>query len=110
MLLRFRRRILQDPYAEDDYRTELDDITRDPRDPAYLQTAYEVRAYMTDEQKIAVAEVKAAHTTAAPQSTPRRRPPEPRATGTAPRLNLPTLIQPSSPLLPTLPSTTGAAS
>ena len=67
MVIRFRRRLLQDLIAADE--EMRDDPTLDPRDPEYLRTIYEIRAFINDDNQVEIAQVKAASNTAAPEST-----------------------------------------
>ena len=66
MVVRIRRRELQDLIHPEPQ--QRDDPNVDPRDPSYLHTAYEFRAFLNDDGDVTVAEVKAASGTAAPQA------------------------------------------
>jgi hypothetical protein len=87
MTVRFRRRILQnllpDPELTPQQNAEVmaEEYARDPLDPSYLQTSFEVLAYLTSENVFQATTKKAASNTAAPADAPRGRP-GPRPTGT----------------------------
>jgi hypothetical protein len=80
MKVRFRRRLLQillpDPgFTPEQNKDVLAEIyARDPLDPSYLQTSFEVLAFMTSENVFQATINKAAFNTAAPAGTPRTRP------------------------------------
>jgi hypothetical protein len=87
MTVRFRRRLLQilfpDPELTPQQNADMlaEEYARDPLDPAYLQTSFEVLAFMTSENEFQATTKKAASNTAAPAGTPRDLP-GPRPTGT----------------------------
>jgi hypothetical protein len=67
LTLRIRRRLLQDlmlPKMDPRYNVEH---LRTPDDPAYFETLYEARAFLTDDGEVSVSQVKSASDTAAPQ-------------------------------------------
>jgi hypothetical protein len=86
MIVRFRRRLLQDLLPNPEVtRSELDQsYARDPLDPAYLQTSFELLAFLTPDDEFQTTTKKAASNTAAPSDTSRNRPnPRPAGTPTA---------------------------
>lgn len=67
-VIRVRRRLLQNwmlPPSDPEYAIERNRL---PEDPAYLQTVYEARVYLTDDGQVEVAHIKSAAETAAPQT------------------------------------------
>jgi hypothetical protein len=80
MAVRFRRRLLQillpnpELTPEENAVALAEEYARDPLDPAYLQTSFEVLAFMTAENEFQFTAKKAEFNTAAPADTPSRRP------------------------------------
>jgi hypothetical protein len=87
MTVRFRRRLLQvllpnpELTPEQNKTAMAEEYARDPLDPSYLQTSFEMLAYMTTDNVFQTTSKKAASNTAAPANTPNRHP-GPRPTGT----------------------------
>jgi hypothetical protein len=87
MTVRFRRRLLQillpDPTLtpEENKRILAEEYARDPLDPDYLQTSFEVLAFLTADNEFQATTKKAASNTAAPAGAPSS-PTGPRPTAT----------------------------
>jgi hypothetical protein len=124
MTLRVKRRLLQNLMLPADDPGAAAERQRSPDDPSYFQTAYEARAFITDDGEVNVAQIKAASDTAAPLGPTTGRPATPSPTTpptsavpspapaapTASPLGLPPLPLPTAIPLPTAQPTGGPRS